>query len=312
MKIVFMGTPEFAVPTLRQLLMYHEVVAVYTQPDRPAGRGNKLQISPIKALALDAGIDVIQPVNFKQKEVRESLACLNADVFIVAAYGIILPKSVLDMPRLGCINVHASLLPKYRGASPIHAVIKNGETTTGITIMYMDVGIDTGDMIYKQELTIYPKERVGSLHDRLAELGGECIIEALMQLEAGTAARIPQDDADSSYAPMIQKSDGLIDWSCSTQQIINLIRAFDPWPGSYTIYEDQFMKIWHLSETENQPKEDILPGTILAADQAQGILVQTGSGVACILEIQASGSKRMTAKDYLRGREIKVGAILNR
>jgi len=310
MKIVFMGTPEFAVPTLKQLLKHHEVVAVYTQPDRPAGRGHKMQSSPVKAVALEAGVEVLQPKSLKKKEIRDLLVGFDADIFVVAAYGLILPKAILDIPRHGCINVHASLLPKYRGASPIHAAIKNGEATTGITIMYMDVGIDTGDMIYKRKLAINPDERVGSLHDRLATLGGECIIEALAQLEAGTAARIPQDDAESSYAPIIQKTDGLIDWSCSTEEIINLTRAFDPWPGPYTMYNGQVIKIWQIEDAEGISSEEISTGAVLASDQTRGLLIRTGSGVARILEIQAPGSKRMTAKDYLRGREIRVGEVL--
>ncbi|MCL2361139.1 MAG: methionyl-tRNA formyltransferase [Defluviitaleaceae bacterium] len=310
MKIVFMGTPEFAVPALQQLLDHHEVVAVCTQPDRPAGRGHKLQMSPVKALALEAGVEVLQPENLKKKEIRDYLAQLDADIFVVAAYGIILPKAVLDMPPLGCINIHASLLPKYRGASPIHAAIKNGDAVTGITIMYMDVGIDTGDMIMKRELVIGPDERVQSLHDRMAVLGGECIIEALAQLGAGTAGRIPQDDTEATYAPMIQKTDGLIHWDWPAKRIINLTRAFDPWPGPYTVYSGQVLKIWQVEEAENSYIEEAAPGTVLAADPIQGLLVRTGSGIVRILELQAPGGKRMSAKDYLRGREIGVGELL--
>jgi len=318
MKIVFMGTPEFAVPPLRQLLAHHEVIAVLTQPDRPAGRGHKMQMSPVKALALEAGIEVLQPEtliikrhnadNTAAKEIRDYLAKLNADIFVVAAYGLILPKAVLSMPRLGCINIHASLLPKYRGASPIHMAIMDGETVTGITIMQMDTGIDTGDMILQRQLDIGPTERIQSLHDRMAALGGECIVDALAEIEAGTAIYTPQDDAASSHAPMIKKTDALINWAWPTAKITNLIRAFDPWPGPHTLYKDTVIKIWQIEEaisTEEAPS-----GTILVADPAKGLLVRTGDGAAWVQELQATGGKRMKVADYLRGRNIGVGERL--
>jgi len=317
MRVVFMGTPEYAVPSFRQLLTRHEVVAVLTQPDRRAGRGYKMQMSPVKALALEAEVTVLQPETLRVKrsasihensdirEIRDYLVKLDADVFVVAAYGLILPKAVLAMPHFGCINVHASLLPKYRGASPIHAAIKDGETITGITIMHMNEGIDTGDIILQKELAIASDERTPSLHDRMATLGGECIIEALARMEAGTATRIPQDNKLSSYAPMIQKSDGLIHWAWSTERIINLTRAFDPWPGPYTVYAGETIKIWRVEKAdiaENTPS-----GTVLAVDSSKGILVRTGDGGAWILEIQAAGGKRMATVDFLRGRNIEVG-----
>jgi len=307
-----MGTPEFAVPPLKRLLAHHDVLAVLTQPDRPAGRGHKLQMSPVKALALEAGAQVLQPEtllitkqNQTAKCIRDYLEKMNADIFVVAAYGLILPKAVLNMPRLGCVNIHASLLPKYRGAAPIHMAIKDGETVTGITIMQMDAGIDTGDMILQRQLSISPGERTPQLHDRMAALGGECIIEALAMIEAGTATYTPQDDSASSYAPMIKKTDGLINWAWPTAQIINLTRAFDPWPGPYTLYKDAIIKIWKVEEAHTS--ESAPPGTILLADPSKGILVCTGSGGAWILELQATGGKRMTAADYLRGRSMEVG-----
>jgi len=331
MKIVFMGTPDFAVPALKQLLAHHKVLAVCTQPDRRAGRGHKMQMSPIKTLALSAGVEVLQPEtllvkkspkdeqtvrqNSDAKQARDYLASLDADVFIVAAYGIILPKAVLTMPRHGCINIHASLLPKYRGASPIHAAIKDGEIRTGITIMHMDTGIDTGDMILQQTLEISPDERIQSLHDRMANLGGECILGALAQLEAGTATRTPQGDAASSYAPMIQKSDAEIQWNWPASRIINLTRAFDPWPGPYTSYNGQQLKIWHIEKSEPTDSEDIdnesiSPGTILAVDTTKGLKIRTGDGNAWILEMQTPGGKRMAVRDYLCGNEMRVGEVL--
>ena len=390
MKIVFMGTPEYAVLPLKQLLVNHEVVAVCTQPDRPAGRGHKMHMSPVKATALSAGVQVLQPEVLKisrirgqktsterggyeptkeaftgheevsaedgkvsakydkiltkntiAKEAREHLASLDADVFVVAAYGLILPKAVLDMPRFGCINIHASLLPKYRGASPINAVIANGETTTGITIMHMDVGIDTGDIILQHGLSIGPDERVQSLHDRMSALGAKCILEALVLMEKGIATRTPQDDAKASYAPMIKKSDGLINWAWPTSRIINLTRAYDPWPGSYTLYKGDAVKIWRVEECEtvtldtsiagpsekntSENKTEALkaalpktgppraaPGTVLAVDLTKGLVVKTSDSAAWITEMQAAGGKRMHAVDYLRGREIKVGEVLGR
>ena len=349
MKIVFMGTPEFAVPSLRQLLARHDVVAVLTQPDRPAGRGHKLQMSPVKALALEAGVDVLQPETLRikkasspeplhvkntpfvedhgvpsnnsnqshisAKETREYLAKLDADIFVVVAYGLMLPKAVLDMPRYGCVNIHGSVLPKYRGASPIHAAIRHGETTTGITIMQMDTGIDTGDIILQRQLSIGPEERFTSLHDRMAELGGESILEALALIEAGAATRTPQDDAASSYAPMIQKSDGRIDWAWPTSQIINLTRAFDPWPGPFSPYKGETIKIWQVEKADlhdglSSCIESSPPGTVISADPAKGLLVRTGDGAAWVLELQAAGGKRMAVKDYLRGHSIGAGERL--
>jgi len=312
-----MGTPEFAVPPLRQLLLHHDVVAVLTQPDRPAGRGHKLQMSPVKALALEAGVEVLQPEtlrikknadNTNAKKIRDYLASLDADIFVVAAYGLILPKAVLTMPRLGCVNIHASLLPKYRGAAPIHAAILQGETVTGITIMQMDEGIDTGDMILQRQLDIAPDERTPSLHDRMAALGGECIIQALVMIEAGAATYMPQDDAGSSYAPMIHKADGKIDWGWPTARIVNLIRAFDPWPGPFTLYNGSAIKIWQVEGIDHT--QDAPPGTILVADPAKGLLVRTGDGAVWVKELQAAGSKKMTAADYLRGRSMGVGERL--
>ena len=324
MKIVYMGTPEFAVPPLEQLLTHHEVLAVLTQPDRPSGRGNKLKMSPVKTLALSAGVAVLQPEsllikktpkndaeveqNKKAKEIREQLSQLGADIFVVAAYGLILPKAVLDMPPLGSVNIHASLLPKYRGAAPIHAAILNGETTTGITIMHMDIGIDTGDMILQREIAIAPYERTPSLHDRMAALGAECIIDALAQLSAGTTNRTPQDNTNPCYVPMIQKTDAEINWSQPTARIVNQTRAFDPWPGPYTTYKGEVMKIWQVEKAECT--EDVPPGTILAIDPAKGFLVRTVDGGAWILEMQAPGGKRMPTKDYLRGRNIDIGVTL--
>ncbi|MCL2603744.1 MAG: methionyl-tRNA formyltransferase [Defluviitaleaceae bacterium] len=340
MKVVFMGTPAFAVPALVALLKLHDVAAVLTQPDRPAGRGNKIVFSPVKEAALAAGVEVLQPetlfIKKKNKddipcfeadagdagtcfrhhsprEVRDRLKSLGADIFIVAAYGLMLPKAVLEMPRLGCVNIHASLLPKYRGASPIHAAILNGEAVTGITIMHMDEGIDTGDMILQKSMAIAPDEHFPSVHDRMAALGGETIIEALAAVESNTALRIKQDDSLASYAPMIGKTDGLIDWNQSASQIINRIRAFDPWPGAYTMYEQNSLKIWRAERSlisgDSTKINNRKPGTIFSADN-RGLTVLCGDGALLLTELQGPNAKRMPAGDYLRGRTIKTGTIL--
>jgi len=320
MKIVYMGTPDFAVPGLRALIKHHDVAAVFTQPDRPSGRGHKLAASPVKMAALEHGIEVLQPQTLRvkrddisdvsgAKKYRALLQAFDADIFVVAAYGLILPKGVLNMPKLGCINIHASLLPKYRGASPIHATLLHGDTETGITIMHMDVGIDTGDMIIKKSIPILPNERFPSLHDRMAALGAECVVEAVDALEKGTAARTQQNDEESCYAPMIKKSDGRIDWNQKSAQIINRLRALEAWPGVYTMYNAQPLKIWGMESQTTST--DAPPGTILTADTTNGLRIKTADGAINITEIQPSGKKRMATADYLRGAKISVGTVLD-
>jgi len=310
MNVIYMGTPAFAVPSLDALAAYHNVLAVCTQPDRPAGRGHKLAQSPVKTRALELGLPVLQPHTLRldeSKEFRAVLKSYGADIFVVAAYGMLLPKGVLVMPKVGCINVHASLLPKYRGASPIHAALLNGETKTGITIMHMAAGIDTGDMIVQRELDILPDERFTSLHDRMATLGADALLDALVLLQSGNAPRVVQDDALSSYAPMINKKDAQIDWSHNTEQVINMMRAFDPWPGAYTVYDGKPLKVWSAVAGEASAAD---PGTILAVDMSRGILVKTGDAAVWITELQGDGSKRMPATDYMRGREVRAGVRL--
>ena len=259
-------------------------------------------------------IPVLQPETLKKDvsgDIRDKLKSFRADVFVVAAYGLILPKGVLTMPRLGCINPHASLLPKYRGASPIHSAILNGDDVTGISIIQMDAGIDTGDIILQKKISIVPDERCPSLHDRMAALAGECILEALRLLETGRATFAPQDESLSSYAPMIQKSDGHIDWAQSTECIINLTRALDPWPGPYALYDETHIKIWRLEAVINMVyPESSKPGTVLLSDSSKGLLIKTGDGAVWVKELQSVGGKRMPAADYLRGKDVRVGAVL--
>ncbi|MCL1842978.1 MAG: methionyl-tRNA formyltransferase [Defluviitaleaceae bacterium] len=310
MKTVFMGTPEFAAESLRALLTKHDVAAVCTQPDRPAGRGHKLQESPVKSLAASYGIPVLQPETLRladSKEIRDQLRNYGADIFVVAAYGLILPKGVLEMPALGCINVHASLLPKYRGASPIHSVLLNGDTETGITIIQMDAGIDTGDMILKKSLPVFPEENFGEIHDRLAKLGGEVLLESLRLLEAGTATKTPQEHSLSSHSPMIKKADGKINWADTNVKILNQIRALGARPGCFTLHKGQPLKI-HRAQILPVQNLQCLPGTVL---EHNGIAVKTGDGALLITELQATGKKRMPATDFLRGQKIDVGEVFS-
>jgi methionyl-tRNA formyltransferase len=307
MNIIFMGTPDFAVPIFMSLAAAYTVKAALTQPDRPKGRGLAMNQSPVKQAALSAGVPVFQPETLRDKNVRRQLRAYHADIFVVAAYGLIIPPKVLAIPPLGCVNVHASLLPKYRGASPIQRCLMNGDTATGITIMYMDRGIDTGDIILQRELDIGDDEGFVSLHDRMADLGAGCILEALAQIENGTAARTPQDETLASYAPLIEKTDGLIDWQWNGERVTNRVRAMEPWPGAYTNFRGQTLKIWRTEKAAGLSEQ---PGTVLAVDEKRGLLVQAADSAVWLTELQAAGKKRMSGADFQRGQKIKIGEIL--
>lgn len=296
-RTVFMGTPEFALATLQGLLDFGlNLRAVYTQPDRPKGRGNQLTAPPVKKLALKHGIAVHQPLKLRDPAVVEELRTTAPDLIVVVAYGQILPKSVLEIPQYGCINVHASLLPRYRGAAPINKAIIDGETETGVTTMYMDVGLDTGDMLIKRTTPIGPLETAGEVHDRLALLGREAMAETLRNLCAGTLMAEKQDEALSNYAPMLKKEDGLIDWGRSAQQIHNQVRGLDPWPGAYTHLRGEVLKVARTAPEAGSGE----PGTVLAADAA-GVRIACGEGVLLVGELQLPGKKRLAAADFLRG-----------
>ncbi|KAA1174174.1 methionyl-tRNA formyltransferase [Marinobacter salinexigens] len=299
MRLVFAGTPDFAATALKALLdTRHTIVGVYSQPDRPAGRGRKLMPSPVKQVALDAGIPVYQPENFKIEEARQELAALEADVMIVAAYGLILPEAVLDTPARGCLNIHASLLPRWRGAAPIQRAIAAGDEETGITIMQMDVGLDTGDMLLKTSTPINPDDTGGSLHDRLAVMGGEAIVEALEKLERGQLSGQAQDDTLACYAHKLSKEEGHIDWNCGAADISRLIRAFNPWPGTYTDLEQQRIRLHQaepLAETSDQPA-----GTVLRRERS-GIDVACGEGSLRITRVQLPGSRAQDINDLING-----------
>jgi len=305
LRTVFMGTPDFALQTLQGLIDAGcNMVGVYTQPDRPKGRGKQLAVPPVKALAQKYAIPVYQPLKLRQPEAVAELEALAPDLIVVVAYGQILPKSVLEIPTHGCINVHASLLPKYRGAAPINKAIIDGETETGITTMYMDVGLDTGDMLVKRTLSIGADETAGELHDRLASLGRETMEETLQQLCAGTLQRQVQDDEQSTYASMMRKEDGRIDWTRSAQEIHNHVRGLDPWPGAYTTLNGELLKLAGTSPEGTGSGE---PGRVIVADQ-HGVYVACGNGSLRVQQLQLAGRKRLAAADFLRGCPLEAGA----
>ena len=308
MKIVFMGTPEFAVPCLQKIIDEgHEVLAVVTQPDKPKGRGKKLAMPPVKELALKYNIDVYQPVKAREEYFVEKLKEINPELIVVVAFGQILPKSILDIPKFGCVNVHASLLPKYRGAAPLNWVIINGEEKTGVTTMYMDVGLDTGDMILKSEIILDDEITAGELHDKMMIDGANVLKETIDLIAQGKAPREKQNDDETCYSPIMDKTLGNIDWNKSAKDIHNLVRGVNPWPSAYTTYENQTMKIWKTKVVDKN--SDKAPGTILKVDK-EGIEVNTGNGVIQISEIQMSGKKRMVVSEYIKGNTISTDIVL--
>lgn len=308
MKIVFMGTPEFAVPCLQKIIDEgHEVLAVVTQPDKPKGRGKKLAMPPVKELALKYNIDVYQPVKAREESFVEKLKEINPELIVVVAFGQILPKSILDIPKFGCVNVHASLLPKYRGAAPLNWVIINGEEKTGVTTMYMDVGLDTGDMILKSEIILDDEITAGELHDKMMIDGANVLKETIDLIAQGKAPREKQNDDETCYSPIMDKTLGNIEWNKSAKDIHNLVRGVNPWPSAYTTYENQTMKIWKTKVVDKN--SDKAPGTILKVDK-EGIEVNTGNGVIQISEIQMSGKKRMVVSEYIKGNTISTDIVL--
>lgn len=304
-----MGTPEFAVPSLDMLLKEgYDVVAVVTQPDKPKGRGNKMALPPVKEYALEHGIEVLQPEKVKTEEFSDIIRKINPDLLVTAAYGKILPKSVLDIPQYGCINVHGSLLPKYRGAAPIQWAIINGEEKTGITTMFTDVGMDTGDMLLKGELEITKDMTAGELHDQLSLLGAEVLKKTIERLKERTIEKIPQSDTEATYASMMKKDTGLIDWAKSSREVHNLIRGTNPWPGAFTYYKGEKMKIW-ITSVLSGDKHDLKPGTICKVSR-DGIDVACGQGKLNIKEVQFECCRRMCVEDYICGHKMDEGEIL--
>ena len=298
MKIVFMGTPDFAVPTLESLMKGgHEVIAAVTQPDKPKGRGKAVLMTPVKEKALEYDIPVYQPVKARDPEFIALLEEMNPDCIVVVAFGQILPKAILDIPKYGCINVHASLLPKYRGAAPIQWAVIDGEEKSGVTTMLMDEGLDTGDMLEKIEYVLDENETGGSLFDKLSTLGGELILSTLEKIEDGTITRTPQGESVTSYAKMLQKSMGKIDWSMEAVKIERLIRGLNPWPSAYTSLKGKTVKIWAAKVEEGQTTGN--PGRVTVTKDK--LLVETGEGFLSITELQLEGKKRMETAAFLRG-----------
>ena len=310
MKAVFMGTPEFAVPTLQAMIDEGiDVLAVVTQPDKAKGRGNKIIYSPVKELALKYNIPVLQPVRIrKEPEFTEKIKALAPDVIVVVAFGQIIPQEVLDIPRLGCVNVHASLLPKYRGAAPIQWAVISGEKKSGVTTMMMDAGLDTGDMLLQKEITLDPKETGDSLHDKLSAIGAPLLIETLKGLEAGTITPVPQDDSQAGeYAGMLKKELGEIDFSQPAVVIERLIRGLNSWPSAYTYLNERTLKIWQADVLDRDYGGAF--GSVVEVT-ADSLIVMTGMGALSLKEVQLAGKKRMDIASFLRGCHIEKGQIL--
>ncbi len=312
MKIIYMGTPDFAVAPLEAILKAgHEVTAVVTQPDRQKGRGREVQYSPVKEGALSYGIPVLQPLKIKEEDAVEELRKYPADIFVVAAFGQLLSEEILNMPRLGCINIHASLLPAYRGAAPIQWCVINGEEKTGVTIMQMAKGMDTGDILLQKEVVLDEKETGGSLFDRLMETGAELIVEVLPKIEAGELTPVVQKEELATYAGKITKDMGNIDFAKSAVTIERLIRGLNPWPSAFTHYKGKILKIWEadvVSECANA--ENPVPGTVIAMDK-ESFTLATGEGALRIRSLQPEGKKRMSCAEFMRGYEVKVGEALH-
>ena len=308
MKIIYMGTSEFAVPSLEALAERHEVAAVVTQPDRPKGRSAKPAPSPVKEAAQRLGIEVLQPESAKKKEFSECLEQYGAEMFVVASYGQILPKRLLDIPKYGSLNVHASLLPRHRGASPIQTAIICGDETSGVTIMKMDRGVDTGDIFLKREVPIDEADTAQTLHDKLALIGAEALIETISLIENGEIEPRPQNNEEATHAGLLTKEMGLVDWSKTPRQIADLVRGLDPWPGAWTTLSGEVLKIWKAAKVDFEISNNSVEGEIISVEK--GVIVKVGNGAVRLLEIQSPGSKRMADIDYLKGRSIDVGMIL--
>ena len=310
MKIIFMGTPDFSVGTLEALVEAgHEVVLAVTQPDKPKGRGKEMQFTPVKECAMKFNIPVFQPRKVREPECIEELRKYNADIMVVVAFGQLLPKEILEMTPYGCVNVHASLLPKYRGAAPIQWAIIDGEEVTGVTTMQMNEGLDTGDMLLKVEIPIEAKETGGSLFDKLSDAGAKLCVETLDKLQKKEITPIPQGETTTAYAKMLDKQVGNIDWTKSAVEIERLIRGLTPWPSAYTNWNGKVMKIWDAQALDGA--SDVLPGTIAQVDK-EAFYVQTGNGFLKVCELQIPGKKRMDAAAFMRGYQVKAGEVLEK
>lgn len=310
MKVVFMGTPDFAVNTLQAIMdAGHEVTGVVTQPDKPKGRGKAMQCPPVKELALEHGIEVFQPVRVKEESAIEKIRAMEPDVIVVVAFGQILNKPILDMPQYGCVNVHASLLPKYRGSAPIQWAVINGEKESGVTTQLMNEGVDTGDILMMDKLTLDEKETGGSLFDRLADMGADLLIKTLEAMENGTITRTPQNEAEATHAKMLDKKMGVIDFSKSAEEIERLVRGLNPWPSAFTGFGGKTLKVWDAKVIPGDREGAF--GEVVEVTKDQ-LLVKTGSGLLALEEVQVEGKKRMPVDVFLRGNTIEAGTILGK
>ena len=305
MRVVFMGSPDFAVAPLQALIEHHEVALVVTQPDKRAGRGKRLSAPPVKTVAEAAGVPVIQPRSARTPELAEALRATGAELAVVVAYGKILPRPVLDALPRGCINVHASLLPRYRGAAPIQWAIIRGEAETGVSIMQLDEGMDTGPVLLEQRMPIAPDDTAGTLFTRMAPLGAEALLEAMDGLAAGTLTPVPQDHAAATHAPMLTKADGAVDWSEDAAAVCNRIRGVDPWPGAFTLLGGEQLKLFLPAVAEGSGQ----PGEVLAVDE-RGLVVACGQGAVAVRAVQAPGRRRLEARVFAGGRAIAPGTVL--
>lgn len=306
MRIVFMGTPRFAVLSLSRLFEDgHDLAAVVTQPDKPSGRGRDIAASPVKLLALDKGLAVLQPQNVNQDETVSHIASLRPELIVVVAFGAILRKPLLELPSLGCINLHASLLPRLRGMAPVNWAIIRGNRTTGVTTMWMNEKVDAGEMIFQREVSILPEETAGELEERLARVGSELLSETLRSVKNGTAPRIPQDISLKSYAPGLKKEDGIVDWSKSAGELHNHVRGMTPWPGAQTRFKGEELKI--IRTEIRSPAGHNEPGSVLSVSEKGGIEVGAGQGTLALLVVQPSGKRPMSAADFARGRRLSKG-----
>ncbi|MDD4583418.1 MAG: methionyl-tRNA formyltransferase [Eubacteriales bacterium] len=310
MRIIYMGTPDFAVPALQHLYEKgYQISLVVTQPDKPRDRGKKIQPTPVKVLAEDLGISVMQPNQIKENDdFLDHIAALNPDLIVVVAYGKMLPNRLLSIPRFGCVNIHGSLLPKYRGAAPIQHAILAGDERTGVTLMYMSEGMDKGDIIATDSTPIGDKT-AGELHEELAVMGADLLVGTVPFIEAGTAMRIKQDDTLASYAPMIKKQDGLVDFNRTPEEIRRQIRAMNPWPGAYTYYKGKPLKLFEAKDGSESNPEGLLPGTIIFS-KTEGIGVQTGKGILLVTRIQMPGKRIMDVSEFLKGNQIEIYQVL--
>ena len=308
LRVVFLGTPEFAVPSLQALLVEADILAVITQPDRPKGRGRQVTPPPVAEEAKAKGLRLLQPARLRSPEVIDALRALAPDLHVTAAYGKLIPREVLEIPRLGSVNVHPSLLPKYRGASPIASAILNGERETGVTIMYMAAELDAGDVILQRRLPITPEDTSRTLEAHLARLGAEALIEAVRLIAAGRAPRIPQDHAAATYAGKLEKEHGRIDWRKPAPALVNLIRAMDPWPSAFTTHRGGLLKIWRAAVSDAPVPEE--PGTVVDVRPGEGIVVAAGGGAVRLLQVQPEDRRRMSAEAYARGSRLRPGERL--